>query len=271
MSLPPRWASGFCKRALFVLVILIAGVSCHAMTSDTVVKRKGRPVRIYGDVVWMMGLHSTDFFKDYQSLLGGGASTFDVPIGLTFGISSFQLGDLAIGVTGSYYRATVRETYTYDPRFRDSAVGPEQTLTQAIVMNVIPIFLTADYFPIQRQFTGYVGAGVGMGAVGMTWEESVANTPQGGSRPSGVRYDETHYTPAFLVRAGVSLGWDKRSTTRIGAALYFEVSYSVLPFSADMFQQFSQYVPALSQAAARSYRFQAGGIGIHGGVSIFLR
>ena len=218
-----------------------------------------------------MGLHSADFFRDYRRYLMGPSSTFNAPEVMRVGIGSYQLDDVAFGLTTSYYRAVVRETYLAQPSRLDSTIRmPTQMLSQEIVGTAIPVFAMLDYVPLQRQFATYVGAGLGLCVASLQWTETASASQAVGARTSGERYRATHIVPAAMVRAGVSLGLDQRLSVSTSAAVHIEVCYTYIPVHAPMFERIADQFPNAT-SMQQPYAIQMGGIGLHAGVSFFLR
>lgn len=230
---------------------------------------KVKPIRLYGNLQWIFGIASSDFFQDYKSQLLGPASTFEAAEGIRGGVSSFQFPDVGIGLDVGYYRVALRETYTF--RSLLDSTRPDQTVGQEFVMNVVPVFATVDYFPVKRQFTAYVGAGVGLSFINIRWNEALSATQLPGARKSGLRYDESHVVPSGQIRSGVSLGWDASPAAVVRPSLFFEITYTIIPFTAPLF---SDVAPTLDNPPDRlrgAYAIQAGGVGVHAGISLLLR
>lgn len=261
---------------LAVLLGCCAGASAHCTTPDTLqplttiqAEERGS-VRIYGAVGWSLGVGSADFFRVYQSLLGGRAAGFDIPIGVSAGMQSYQFGDAAIGLMTGYSRAVLRETYAYDPREMAIPIGPAQSVGQTILMTVIPAMATVDYLPRRRQFTGYLGAGVGIASVDLYWAEQLSSTSEPGGRASGVRYDKQHFVPAVMARAGVSLGFDDPLAHRTRAGVYFEATYQYMPLQALLMERLAKSLPASSGVATTPFDVQAGGLVLRIGFQVAL-
>lgn len=249
-------------------------MAVDAFAADTTgsVRRRSKPLRLFLDAGATFGIHSTDFFRDYKYYLRGPSSTFNVPETVRFGMSSYQLPNIGFGVTSGYHRAVVRETYDFMPGIADSALGlPRQGLTQSFTMTVIPAIITADLYPIDRQFATYVGAGAGVAAVMIQWDETTSSSQLAGARRSGERYSATHVVPAVLLRAGISLGLDRQLSMSTAAAIHVEVSYTYVPVTAPIFERFGDQIPAAASDLRGDYRLQAGGLGLHVGMSFFLR
>ncbi len=279
MLLPPRWASEFCRGlairgnckrwATLVCTAVICALPTFASDSASTV-RKGKPLRIAADVQWIMGISSTDFFADYRYYLSGTASGFDVPIGITFSASSFQIPDVPIGIRVGYYRAAVRETYDYVPENRPQPIGPAQSLSQTITLTCVPALLTIDYRPQQRQFTGYVGLGVGVGAAHVYWNESVSTSTEPGARQGGVRYDEWHAAPAVQATAGIFLGFDQVWARKTRPGIFFEAGYLWMPITGPFFSGVAQTIPVSDPGLYGNYTIVAGGIVLRVGFEIIL-
>ncbi|MBU3741058.1 MAG: hypothetical protein FGM24_02115 [Candidatus Kapabacteria bacterium] len=223
------------------------------------------------DIGSVMGMHAPEFFRDYKLYLQGPSSTFNAPEIVRVGIASYQFTGVAVGLTSGYYRGVVRETYLYRSERIDTSLRlPTQTLYQEITATAIPSMLTVDYVPNGRQFTTYAGAGIGMTVLRLSWNEELTASQASGARRSGERYNKTHLVPTFMARTGVSLGLDKHLTQNASAAIHIEVSYTYGVASAPLFSRIAKDIPTATPLAA-PYRVDVGGIGIHAGISIFLR
>lgn len=231
-------------------------------------RRVVRPTRIYGDLFGVFGRNASEFFQDYRRYLGGPASTFDAPLGLDAGVSSFQIPDVGIGIKVSYSRSVIREAYLFTSAL--DSTRPEQSTSQNMTVSVVPVVLTLDYFPLDRQFTTYVGVMAGLGFTSIKWDEGLAKTTLPGARSSGERYDDSHVSPAVGARAGVSLGWDGRYDARVRPALFFEASYMFIPVSAPLFKETAKTLPGSPQRLREPYTIQAGGFGLHLGISVLV-
>ena len=257
------------SSAIFLCAVLcVDHFSSHAQTKVQGVK----PVRTEFSASWTLGIDADAFFKDYQVVLGGKASGFDAPTGFGISLSSYQLGKASIGVSAGYYRAIVRENYDYKPLLADTSFGPPQNITQNIALTCIPALLTIDYYPFDRQFTGYVGAGIGLGAATIEWTEQIATSQIIGARTGGERYNDTHLAPACMVRSGISLGLDNEVLSNVRAAIILEGSYLYMPLSAPLFAKTADsFVASTPSRLQQDYKIQAGGWQLRIGFVIFIR
>lgn len=248
-------------------VALVLLLSCAPSVAQNI-----KPVRIDASVGWTLSIDATEFFRDYQSILGGKASGFDAAVGFDVGMSTYQLGDVSIGVAAGYSRAIVRENYNYKPLIADTSFGPPQNVSQNMSLTVVPAMLTVDYYTPNRQFTGYVGAGAGVASVAFSWSEELTASQALGSRLSGIRYDDAQLAPAIMLRAGVSLGLDNPMLTNVRGAITIDAQYISIPFSAPLFagaaKSFTATVP---NRTFDDYSVQAGGFRLRIGFSIFIR
>lgn len=228
----------------------------HAQNADTTQRKPRRPIRVYGDFGWVFGMNSSDFFRDYRVEQGGSLSTIPPAMALHGGIGSYMWDDVVVGVHTGYYRGVFREVYDRDVPLTDSTTAMVTT-TQDFRMSVVPALVTIDYFPLRRQFTGYVGGGVGIASTSTYWSSSNSPLPGEISSTNAVQVDESTVVPAFMVRAGISLGWDRAMTTKTTASSTFEVRYT--------------YIPVTVHTEQGDYLFTGGGIQFSIGVSVFLR
>lgn len=269
--MPRRWASVFCKLALAVVACVWSlPLIAQDRTGDSALpkRRSARPLRIAVDMGWTFGLHSIDFFSEYKRLLSGPASTFDVPVTVRGSVSTFLSQTALTGLQIGYHRAVLRESYLYTPFGLDTATRARQTLSQDVTLSAIPVLLTFDYHPRNRQFTTYVGGGIGLNIASLVWNESPSASQLAGARSSGTRYNDTHIFPAAMARAGMSLGWDRTLSDKVSGALHLEFSYLYAPFSGPFFETISAQTGI---AVPSSYTIHTGGIGLHLGVSLYVR
>lgn len=265
-------------------IILLMGLLCGALTSGVTAQdleilkdrdlRRGnqRPVRFEATASWTIGIDADELFRDYQAVFGGKASGFDVPVGFGGSLSTYQLDDVSFGVSAGYFRAVVRENYDYQPLLRDTSFGPTQNVTQNMSLTCIPAMITVDYFPVFRQFTGYVGAGLGIGHVSFRWDEELSSTTLPGARRGGQRYNDSHIVPALQIRTGVSLGLDGEVGKNVRAAVTLEGGYLYMPLSAPLMRDAaSSFIAAVPERLRSDYRVQTGGFQLRIGFLLFVR
>lgn len=263
---------------------LMMGLLCAALTSDVIaqdlevlrssIQRSGnqRPVRLEVTSSWTFGIDADALFRDYQLVFGGRASGFDVPVGFGGSLSTYQLNDVSFGVTAGYYRAVMRENYDYRPLLRDTSFGPTQNVTQNMALTCIPAMISVDYFPVFRQFTGYVGAAVGFGHVSFQWNEELSSSTLPGARRGGERYNASHFVPALQIRTGVSLGLDGEVGNNVRAAITLEGGYLYMPLSAALMRDAaSSFIASVPDRLQSDYRVQTGGMQLRIGFLLFVR
>lgn len=266
------------RTILVVLVVWSTALTCQAADSlvigATRPAHKGnlKPVRAELSAMWTFGIDADAFFKDYQLVLGGKASGFNAPMGFSASLSTYQLGNASIGVMAGYYKAVVRENYDYKPLIVDTSFAPPQNITQDIALTCIPALLTIDYYPHARQFTGFVGAGIGLGAATFRWTETITESQSIGARLGGERYNETHLVPAVMLRAGVSLGLDDELGANVRAAVTMEGGYLYMPLTAPLFTKTADSFVAETPARLQGdYKIQTGGLQLRIGFVLFIR
>ncbi len=254
----------------FLWTLVITEAKCAAQADTLVGVQRGRPLLVRADVNWTLGIAATEFFRDVQYYLGARASSFDIPTGVSATIASFQLSDIAFGLSSGYTRAAVRETYGYDPRSRPDPVGPAQTITQTFLLSSIPTMITVDYHPIRRQFSGYVGVGLGVSANHFYWEEALSPSTESGARQSGIRYDAWQASPLVHIRSGLFLGFDQRWSGQTRPGLFVEAGYMWIPMHGRYFELTAKSMANQPQQLARDYTIHAGGFVLRMGLELLL-
>lgn len=277
MLLPRRWENGFCRGLWFTLFWLFCTttyVLAQYPAADTLTslprKHVGRPLRVAVDVNWTLAISATQLFKDYQFYLGGRASGFDIPTGVGLSIASYQFKNASIGLGIGYNRAAIRETYEYNPETRPDPIGPAQTISQTLLLTTIPALVTIDYHPLYKQFTGYVGGGIGVSAINMFWQEALSASAKPGARASGIRYDKWQPTPLVNIHAGVSLGFDQLLAQRNRPGIFIEVAYQWMPITAPFFEKTGASIATPVPALQQDYTIHAGGFVLRAGFEIML-
>jgi hypothetical protein len=130
--------------------------------------------------------------------------------------------------------------------------------------------ITIDYRPLQRQFTGYVGLGLGAGAVHFLWEEGVSSSAEPGAREGGVRYDEWQAAPIVNLRAGISLGFDQVWAKKTRPGIFVETGYLWMPVTGPFFAGTAASITNPPPKLLGDYTIQAGGIVVRVGFEVIL-
>ena len=252
---------------LMIIVGLLCGCSTlHAQTTE------GTNLRFEGAVNWTLGIQAPAFIADYQSILGGTASSFGIPIGARGQINQYLNDNVSMGLSGGFCRASIRETYIYDPKPPAERYGPAQTVTQNIEVSAIPVFATIDYYPVKRQFTGFFGVGVGLLFGNVLWTEELQPSRLLGARVSGKRFEDDIITPALKLRTGVSLGFDGPADARSSTGIRLEVGYTIAPMHrAFMAGQIDSFTAQLPDRMRGEYTIDPGGVSIEIGICLLLR
>lgn len=264
MLLRHQWVRGSC-RGLAILIVLVSSYSIAYPQKPSASK----PFRTSVEVGWVFGIDASQFFRDYQAYLGGGASGFNSPTNVEFSVGTFQIMNAPVNLDIGYYKATVRETYQYDPERAPIPNGPPQSVTQTVLLTVLPATLGIGYFQMERQFSTYADVAAGLAFTNMFWEEILSESVLPGARQSGVRYDSWQIAPIVAVKVGVSLFFDERITQRARAGINIESGYSFIPLYLPMFQETSNSLVA-SPVANKEYYFQAGGLLLRFGLQLIL-
>ncbi|MBI2793396.1 MAG: hypothetical protein HYX66_01945 [Ignavibacteria bacterium] len=259
-----QWVRGFCKG--LVTLIVFASSCAGAYPQQT---RSSKPFRTSFEVGWVFGIDASQFFRDYQAYLGGGASGFNSPTNVELSIGTFQLSKAPFSLDVGYYRASVRETYEYNPDRAPIPNGPTQSVTQTVLLTVVPTTIGIGYFQMNRQFSTYIDVAAGLAFANMYWEERLSESIKPGARLSGVRYDDWQIAPAVAIKAGVALFFDKRITERARAGINIESGYSFIPMYIPMFQETAKFL-AVSPSANKEYYFQMGGLLLRFGLLLVL-
>jgi hypothetical protein len=257
-----------------VALLFIAGLgtvlSAHSTYSQSLQTEPG--IRFEAGVHWTLGIQASEFIRDYQSILGGASSSFGVPIGARGSVSQYISDNITVGLSGGFSRASIRESYLYDPQPPQIRLGPPQYVIQNIEVSAVPAFATLEYFPGKRQFAGYVGLGLGVLLSTIEWTEEIQPTRQVGSRRSGTRLNESYIVPAINLRAGICLGFDGSLGSRSSTGIRIQAGYMIAPISAPfMSGQFASFAVPPPERLQQDYVIDPGGVSLEIGISLLLR
>lgn len=256
-------------RILPLMIITGLLSTCAKLHAQTTV---GTNVRFEGAVNWTLGIQAPRFIADYQSVLGGTASSFGIPIGARGSINQYLSDNISMGLSGGFFRASIRETYTYDPKPPAERYGPAQAASQNIEISAIPVFATIDYYPVKRQFTGFFGIGAGLLFGNVLWTEELQPSRLLGARVSGKRFEDDIITPAIKLRTGVSLRFDGPADARSSTGIRLEVGYTIAPMHrAFMAGQIDSFTAPLPDRMRGEYTIDPGGVSVEIGICLLLR
>ncbi|MBU3678594.1 MAG: hypothetical protein FGM32_03190 [Candidatus Kapabacteria bacterium] len=255
------------ERVSLVLLLTVLAVVSKAQTD-----LNESQVRFEAGVGWTLGTQATEFITDYQGVLGGSASSFGIPVGGRASIHQYVSENLSVGLSGGFFRASIRESYVYDPQPPAVRLGPKQAVIQNIEVTAAPAYAVVDYYAGRRQFTGYFGAGVGLLFGNVLWTEDIQPSQLLGARTGGTRYNASIIAPAFMLRTGVSLGFDGPENARSLNGIRVDVSYAISPLRGTyMSSQFDSFAVPPPERLKGSYAIDPGGVRVEIGFFILLR
>ncbi|MEY2718951.1 MAG: hypothetical protein RLZZ273_317 [Bacteroidota bacterium] len=254
----------------FLVPCIIEAQSLAPLQRTTFIERAG--LRIEPGLSYTWGTSAYTFFEDYATILGGKRREFDTPISGSLRISRHVDEHQSIGLSVGFTRATLRENYDYDPLKVPLPLAPAQNITQNINLETIPVMLCYDIYPVDRQFTTYVGAAVGLAFSHLQWYEDLSSSSRLGARRRGERFNDWMYHLATELRSGVSLGFDGSARAPVRSGLRMELSYRYVPVRGAFMQQVAKSFTARPpERMAQDYTLDIGGIGIHIGIMFVLR
>jgi len=268
-----------CRYGVSVVVLLLAAFySAFSLRAQSLAKLqstnfvRSAGLRIEPGLSYTWGTAADSFFKDYAGVLGGTRREFDTPISGTLRISRHIDEHQSAGIVVGFLRSTLRENYNYIPTRMSPALAPAQNITQNINLETIPLMLCYDLYPVDRQFTSYVGAAAGIGFSHLRWFEDITSSANPGARSKGLRFDDWLYHIVLEARTGVSLGFDGSVESAFRSGLRFECSYRFIPVRGQFMENVAKSFAAQPPASlSESYTIDVGGVSVHVGIMIVLR
>jgi hypothetical protein len=227
---------------VFVLIILhtvLAQYNCFS--EETAPKYKNAiPSKISFFGGYAAGNRDEDFFKTYQTILGGQAD--NVKYELIFGASfKFDVNNhISYGISFSYLSTSFYDNFS---QYVASDSGFQRYIEEDFYQANIPLLLTAEYVAMRSQFRSYIGIGAGLNFDNTYWTETVNSSLPAEKRTSGVVYDGNDISPAARLYLGTELEFDKRNDRDMTGSIYFEIGYTHIfrnvPYFSNIEDQFT--------------------------------
>jgi hypothetical protein len=268
-----RWARYLAVVAAVCLVIapiIVSGQTLARLRETNFVQRAG--LRIEPGLSYTLGTNAKEFFQDYAQVLGGKSREFSTPVSGSLRISRHLDEYQSIGLVAGFTRTNLRENYDYDPRVVEVPLAPAQNVTQNMNIESIPLMVCYDLYPVDRQFTSYIGGSVGLGISHVQWYEDITVSRSPGARSKGERFDDWLYHLATELRAGVSLGFDGSTQSAVRSGIRIECAYRHIPVRSDFMRNVARSFPLPPPARLlNSYTLDIGGFAVHIGIMVVLR
>lgn len=255
---------------LCVTPILLSGQSLARLRETNFVQKAG--LRIEPGLSYTWGTNAQEFFQDYARVLGGRNRELSTPVSGTLRISRHLDEYQSVGLVAGFTRTNLRENYDYDPRTVDVPLAPAQNITQNMTIESIPLMVCYDLYPVDRQFTSYLGGSIGMGFSNVQWYEDITVSRSPGARSKGERFDDWLYHLAAEVRAGVSLGFDGSTQSALRSGIRLECAYRYVPIRGDFMRNVARsFALPAPERMQSNYTLDIGGFAVHIGIMIVLR
>lgn len=256
--------------ACFIGVVDLQAQSLQRLQDTSFAREPG--LRIEPGLSYTLGTSAKEFFKHYQTVLGGKSSEFEIPVSGTLRISRHLNNYVSVGIVSGYQRTILRENYNYDPATFPVGYAPFQNITQNFTMESIPVLLCADYYPVNRQFTTYVGLGLGLCFSHGSWFEQISTSRMPGARIGGSRYEGWVTHGAMQMRTGISFGFDATDRAPVKSGIRLECSYWKLPIQASFMESIAKtFTTTVPESMRQPFTIDVGGLAFHIGIMFVLR
>lgn len=257
--------------ALFAgIPILLNGQSLSRLRETNFVQRAG--LRIEPGLSYTWGTNAQEYFEDYARVLGGRSRELSTPVSGTLRISRHLDEYQSIGLVTGFTRTNLRENYDYDPRVVEVPLAPAQNITQNMNIESIPLMVCYDLYPVDRQFTSYLGGSIGIGFSHVQWYEDITVSRSPGARSKGERFDNWLYHLAAEMRAGISLGFDGSTQSALRSGIRLECAYRYVPIRGEFMRNVARSFALPSpERLQNSYTLDIGGFAVHIGIMVVLR
>lgn len=176
------------------------------------------------------------FFRNYQ-LLGAQRSSLGaqaVP-SMALRLSGFEPFRLVI--SASYSSSTFEDLYTVpDTTVRGSGAASSATLLEKFSASGVAGTIGLEYWPIETQFTTYVGLAAGLALCDVDWSTVTLESSRGEySRPT-LNTKGSSFAPVFRFYGGIEYRFDRYDfNNSLVRGIFLEAGFLTIPVQRDYF------------------------------------
>ena len=255
------------RKLLLVMIAVFVWQNVAFAQTATLMKHKDNrcyPL-LYLSMGYPCGVQAPDFFEDYQTLLNSKVHSFKNSPLFGAGVKFWIADDFRLGAASQYLNS---EFFDELDTLSGSAA---KHFSEAVSVKSIPVFVTLDYTPYDKQFRNYVGVGAGLLISRITWEEGVSPITPSSKRVGGKHYNQTDLSPAFEIYTGVELGFDEDPSRKFFGSLILEANYTLFFRDADIFKNIKSQLHSVPDGIEDNQSLINGYLGLSVGLSFNLR
>ena len=251
---------------LIALIIVI--MNCNVESSGQIVldrftESQYKPI-LSVNLGFPFGFASEDFFSIYRNELDGKNEYTRHSPTISIVYKTWLTPNFRMGLSANILRSTFSDYYY------TSGANFSRNHTQEIVTQTLPIILSGELIPYDKQFRSYIGGGVGINVSNINWEERVNSTYQLDKRKGGLHYSETSLVPAFRMFSGLELGFDEFPESEFLGSIIFELQYTYSFRNPNLFKSIKNQLIEPSEVLNKRIKFLPGYFSFHLGLSLNL-
>jgi len=218
------------RNIVFIIVILLISTELQSqIVLDKFTESRFKPILSF-NIGFPFGFSSDEFFKIYREKFEGKQRYTRHSPTIAIGYKTWITRNVRLGLSANFLRSTFYDYYY------TGGLNYSRNHNQEFLFQTIPIILSGELIPYDKQFRSYIGGGIGLNANHIHWKERVNSTFPLDLRKGGVHYSEASIAPAFRIFSGLELGFDEFPESEFLGSIIFEFQYTYSPRKVDLFK-----------------------------------
>ena len=209
-----------------LLYVLISSASVKCAEPITSIDYQHKNILFFLSIGYPLAAETEDFYDHYSELFVPVKGKFRLTGIVSCGMRVQFFEKCRLGIVADYSAASFRDSYTNSFQVLDQKFTRE--FLNTVRMSTLPVFITAEYLPLNKQFRSYTGLGVGMVISDIVWNQHVNSNYDLDSRSGGEHYNESHIFPALRIYTGFELGFDQSKKYSYLGSFTMELSYTYM-------------------------------------------
>lgn len=226
---------------LSMLSLVLPSVGLAKIVLDRFEEDRFKPIVFFGGG-FPFGASSDDFFEIFHSEIGGKENYAKHSPAANLGFKAWLTRNIRIGSNASFIHSRFYQDYYTEGEFIS------RSHNHSILIQTIPILLSGEFIPYDKQFRSYIGAAVGITASHIFWDEKIRSTYHLDTRKSSVQFNEAMLSPAFRVFSGIELGFDEYPESQFLGSVIFEFNYTYSNRNVDIFKKIKKQMKDYSSS-----------------------
>jgi len=249
-----------------LLYVLIPSVSVKCAEPTAAIDYKHKDILFFLSVGYPLAVESEDFYDQYSDVFVPIKGKFRLTGIVSCGMRVQFFEKCRLGIVADYSSASLNDSYSESFKVLDLKYKRDYRNTFRVT--TIPVFVTAEYVPLNKQFRSYTGLGVGVLFSEIVWNQQIISDYDMESRFGGEHHNESYMFPALRVYTGFELGFDQSKRYSYLGSFTMELSYSYMFREKALFSAIKNQYINPPESIDKTSTILPGYIGLNIGVTI---